>query len=108
MPTRMRILQCYVTSTLHYGCECWTISAEIGKKLKATEMWFLRKMLRRAGTERSWLRTIRRRQMEFLGHVMRIEGLENLILTGRIEGRRDRGRQRRTFLGVLKEQVAKN
>ena len=34
------------------------------------------------------------------------EGLENLVLTGKIEGNRDRGRQRKTFLGSLREQVA--
>jgi len=37
---------------------------------------------------------------------VRKEGLENLVLTGKIEGNRDRGRQRKTFLGSLREQVA--
>ena len=51
MPTRVGILQCYVTSTLLYGCECWTISAEIEKKLEATEMWYWRRMLRISWTD---------------------------------------------------------
>ncbi|GFO14452.1 RNA-directed DNA polymerase from mobile element jockey [Plakobranchus ocellatus] len=29
-----------------YGCEAWTISKQIQNKLEATEMWFLRRMLR--------------------------------------------------------------
>ena len=118
MSTRMRVLQCYVL----YGCECWTISGAMEKKLEAAEMWFMRRMqriswtdrvtneevLQRVGTERNLLRTIRKRQLEFLGHVVRKEGLEDLVLTalGKIEGTRDRGRQRKTFLGSLREQVA--
>ncbi len=45
--------------------------------------------------------TIRRRQLEFFGHVMRKEGLEELFITGKIEGRRDRGRQRLTYLDSM-------
>lgn len=36
--------------------------------------------------------------MKFLGHVMREEGLENLILTRQIMGKVDRGKQRETYL----------
>ena len=40
------------------------------------------------------LKIIRKKQLEFLGHVVRKEGLEeNLTLTGKIEGKRSRGRQ---------------
>ena len=39
--------------------------------------------------------------MEFLGHVCRSRGLEFLSLTGKVEGKRDRGKQRITFLGSL-------
>ena len=39
--------------------------------------------------------------MEFLGHVCRRRGLEFLSLTGKVEGKRDRGKQRITFLDSL-------
>ena len=39
--------------------------------------------------------------MEFLGHVCRRRGLEFLSLTGKVEGKRDRGKQRITFLESL-------
>ena len=105
MDTKMRILDCYVKSILTYGSECWTISTQMEGRL---EMWFLRRMfriawsdhvtneevLRRARRERSLMISIRKRQLQFLGHIMRKEGLENLTLTGRIEGKRSRGRQR--------------
>ena len=37
---------CYRLPVLMYGCEAWTISKEIENRLRATEMWFLRRMLR--------------------------------------------------------------
>ena len=36
---------------------------------------------------------IRKKQMRLLGHLMRKDGLENLALTGKIEGKRRRGRK---------------
>ena len=42
-----------------------------------------------------------RRQMTFLGHVIRKDELEKVMLTGYVEGTRDRGKQRETFLTYL-------
>ena len=39
--------------------------------------------------------------MIFLGHVLRKDKLEKVVLTGYVEGTRDRGKQRETFLGFL-------
>ena len=60
-------------------------------------------VLRRAHTERTLIREVRKRQIHFLGHVLRREGIEHLTLTGKIEGRRARGRQRQKFLNSLVE-----
>ena len=57
--------------------------------------------LREGNVQRSLLKTIRKRQMEFLGHVCRRRGLEFLSLTGKVEGKRDRGKKRITFLDSL-------
>jgi len=78
-------------------------------------MWFLRRMLkiswtekksnlevrRAAGVQRTLMRTIRQRQLYFLGHVTRRQGLEALVVTGKVEGRRARGRQRQKYLDSL-------
>ena len=115
MTTKFRVLKTYVWSTLTYGCECWTVTSDIEKKIEAAEMWFIRRMLRiswaekktnvrvlrEGNVQRSLLKTIRKRQMEFLGHVCRRRGLEFLSLTGKVEGKRDRGKQRITFLDSL-------
>jgi len=47
------------------------------------------------------MKIIRRRQLEFLGHVMRKEGMEDLILNGKIQGTRSRGRPRQTYMESL-------
>ena len=41
---------------------------------------------------------IKKRQLEFLGHTIRKEGLEHLSLSGRFEEIRAREDQRKTFL----------
>ena len=115
MKVHRRVLDCYILPVLMYGCEAWTISKEIENRLKATEMWFLRRMLRisyvdkirneevleRAGTTRSLVKKTRKRQAVFSGHVMRRKELEHLVTTGKIDGKRSRGRQReRRYLTV--------
>ena len=117
--TRVRALKTYVWSTLTYGSETWTLNKVLINKIRAAEMWFYRRMLRiswvdrvtneevleRVGQGRALLGTIKRRQMEFLGHIIRREKLEHLCLTGMIEGRRARGRQRRKFLDAIMEDL---
>ena len=107
MHTKKRVLNCYVEPVLLYGSECWTISAQMKSKLQATELWFYRRMMKiswvddttnedvsqRAGTGLKIMKTIRKRQVEFLGHVMRKEGSEELMLTGRVNEKRNSGRQ---------------
>ncbi|GFN73872.1 hypothetical protein PoB_000037800 [Plakobranchus ocellatus] len=43
---------------------------------------------------KSLVRTIRKRQATFLGHVMRRAKLKHLVTTGKFKGKRSRGRQR--------------
>ena len=113
LPTKLRVLKAYVWSVLLYGC--WTIADEFKKKLEATEMWFLRRMLKvswkdkrtnesvleEVGIKRSLILTIRKRQMQFLGHLNRHKGIEHLALTGKIEGKRSRGQPRVMYLKNL-------
>ena len=39
MAVRIRVLKCYVWSTLLYGCEAWNLSSVMMKKLEAFETW---------------------------------------------------------------------
>ena len=118
--TRKRVLDCYLMTNLLYASECWTISAHMRSKLEAAEMWFYRRMLKipwtdhvtneevlkKIGTKRKLLTSVRKRLLEFLGHVMRKESLENLTLTGHIEGKKSRGRPRIKYLNSLSTWMA--
>ena len=110
--TKTRVLKRYVWSVLLYGSECWTINKEMKKRLEATEMWFLRRILgvpwtaresnesimRRMKWKRCLLNTIWYRQLKFLGHVIRKCCLEHQVLSGKFCGKRDKGRQRMKYL----------
>jgi len=81
-------------------------------RMEATEIWFLLRMLhtawtdkvsndqvlQRANTSRNLPKVIVSRQNRFVDHVMRKNQLEAGALTGMIEGKRARGRQRKTFI----------
>ena len=117
LSTKLNVLQTYVHSILLYGSECWTLTATMTKRLEAAEMWFYRRILRisytrhitndevlnRIGTTRNLINTVRNRQMSFLGHVMRNKVIENLSISGKIEGKRCRGKQRITYAKSLSE-----
>ena len=84
------------------------MTKQTSTSIEVMEMWFLRRMLRVSWTEkrtnleilntasstRKLISNIKRRQAEFLGHVMRKGKLEHLLTTGKIEGKRNRGHQR--------------
>ena len=54
-----------------------------------------------ANTERSLIKTIQIRQMKFMGSVYKKGGIEQLSITGKIECRKSRGRQRETYVDRL-------
>ena len=53
-------------------------------------------------TRRELLTVVRMRQIAFLGHVIKADGLEYL---GRIAGNRSRGRPRKKYLDQMKEVI---
>ena len=87
-----------------YGCETWSISVIMEKRLKCVENWCLRRKLKtqwcdHVSHEDLWLRTgafsskpdllptIIKRQLSFIGHIVRSDGLERSILLGHCGGR---------------------
>ena len=116
MKVRLRVLDCYVYPVLMYGSEAWSITSDIKRHLESCEMWFLRKMMKipwtdkvcnegvlsRAQVKRKLMKDIRVRQLNFLGHIIRRDGLENLAVTGRIEGKKSGGRRRVTWMSSVK------
>ena len=116
---RKRFIKANIWSTLTYGCEVWTINIEIERRIEATEVWCYRKILKISWTKRvsnkqvlnreeaskEMMRVIRRRQLRFYGHVMRRYQMESNCRTGRLDGRKGRGRPRNKFLDNLAKTV---
>ena len=112
---RYRILTCYITPILLYGSENRTLNKTDIRKIKAAEMWFLRRMEKLKWTEKitneevlnkiiknsNIMSDISQRQISFFGHMMRKDNLEYLAVTGKIVGNRTRGKKGTLFTGQL-------
>ena len=87
----------------------------IEKRLEATEMWFWRRMLKVPQTDkitnenilkqvnekRKTIKELRKQTSRFIEHILRKGKLENIVTTDKINGRKDRGRQREKMLDSL-------
>lgn len=108
---KVKFLRCYVFSILYYGMESWTLTEATQKKLEAFGMWLYRRILRiswvdrvtnetlleRMEKEKEVMKTIKRRKLEYLGHIMRNDNKYKLlksILQGKVVGKRGPGRRR--------------
>ena len=58
-------------------------------------------VMEEAGLTRSLFNRLRKQQATFVGHILRRKGLEHLVITGKMEGRRGRGRQREQMIDSL-------
>ena len=114
---KKRIVKTLIWTVLLYGSETWALGIKDIKKLEACEMWFWRKIegiswkdhvqneevLRRVEERRTMIETIVRRKKNWIGHVLRGQGLLKNIIEGRMEGKRSRGRKRIGMLDLLME-----
>ena len=60
-----------------------------------------------AGYKRFLLKTIKKRQLQFFGHIIRADGLEKQILSGEICGTKSKGRQRTEYTDSLNNFVTR-
>nr|CAH7764176.1 unnamed protein product [Callosobruchus chinensis] len=97
------MVKCYVWSVLLYGVEAWTLKAAAINLIEAFEMWTLRRMLKISWTEyarnddvlrmdgledRELFDHIKKRNISYLGHIIRGERIPTPDTTGKIEGGR--------------------
>ena len=120
-PTKTRLYKALVLSTLLYGCESWTLTAETTRRVQTFETKCFRRMLGiswaehktneyvRAqvtlldGPHEPLLAIIKRRKLTWFGHVSRHNTLPKTILQGTLTGGRKRGRQQKNWLDNIKE-----
>ena len=115
--TKLKLLHTLVWPVALYGCESWTLKAADINRLKAFEMtcyrcvlrirWSDRRtnesVLREMQTQRQIVATVKKRKLQYFGHIVRAQNISTHIMEGRIDGRRSRGRQRRRWTDDIKD-----
>jgi len=130
MKTKIKLLNSMVKSILMYGCESWTITDKIWKKVEAFEMKCYRRLLGITWRERQtngyvwnkiiehfttekdrpepFMRTIAKRKLQFFGHQVRRNKTTKFLIQDYCEGTRQQGRPIRTWQDDIKEWTSLN
>ena len=106
MPTKVRLVKAMVFPVVMYGCEIWIVKKAERLKMDAFELWCWRRLLRVPWTARRSNQSILKEigpgcsleglmlklKLQYFGHLLqRVDSLENILMLGKIEGRRRRG-----------------
>ena len=107
-----------VTSIFLYACESWTLTAKLQRRIQAMEMRCFRKILHMSykdhvtneevhakiqqaiGPHEDLLTIVKRRKLQWYGHVFRSSGLAKTIVQGIVKGGR---RQRKKWEDSIRE-----
>src|SRR3989442_10162999 len=109
-----------VWSVVLYGCETWTLLQDKINRFEALEMWLWRGLEKpswrdkirndevfvRVMEERCMIRTIRR-QKNWIGYLVRGEGLLRDVLEETVKGKNGSGKPRKGMISILKEEFGK-
>ncbi|WP_419593839.1 hypothetical protein, partial [Thiolapillus sp.] len=109
LSSKIRLMRSFVTSIFLYACESWTLTAELQRRIQAMEMRCYRKILyisykdhvineevrakiqQAIGPHEDLLTIVKRRKLQWYGHVSRSSGLAKTILQGTVKGGRRQG-----------------
>ena len=106
-----------VASIFLYACESWALTAELQRRVQAMEMRCYRKILRisykdhasnaevrakiqQAIGQHEDLTIVKRRKLQWYGHVSRSSGLAKTILQSTVKRGRRQGRQRKRWKDI--------
>ena len=111
LSSKIRLMRSLVLSIFLYACETWTLTADLERRIQATEMRCFRRLLgisykdhitneevrnrikQEIGPWEDLLTTVKKSKLEWYGHVTRSMGLAKTILQGTVQGGRRRGGQ---------------
>ena len=116
----MRLMRSLVTSIFLYACESWTLTKELQRRIQAMEMRCYRKLLhishkdhvtneevptkiQQATGPQEDLTIVKRRKLQWYGHVSRSSGLAKTIFKGTVKGERRQGRERKRWEDNIRE-----
>ena len=112
--SKIRLMRSLVTSIFPYACESWILTAELQRRIQAMKMRCYRKILhisykhhdtneevrakiqQAIGPHEDLLTIVKRRKLQWYGHVSRSSSLAKTILQGTVKGGRRQGRQRKS------------
>ena len=113
LPTKVCLVKAVIFPVVMYGCESWTIKKAECRRIDAFELWCWRRPLRVLWTARRSSQSILKEispdhsleglllklKLQYFGHLMwRAASFEKILMLGKIEGGRRRGRQRMRWL----------
>ena len=113
LSAKVHLVKIMVFPVVMYGCESWTIKKAERQRIDAFELWCWRRLLRVPWTARRSNQSILKEislecsleglmlklKLQYFGHLMRrANSFEKILMLGKIEGRRRRGRQRMRWL----------
>ena len=113
LPTKVHLVKAMVFPVVMYECASWTVKKAEHPRIDAFELWCWRRLLRVPWTARRFNQSILmeispqysleglmlKLKLQYFGHLMqRVDSLEKILMLGKIEGRRRRGRQRMRWL----------
>ena len=121
LSSKIRLMRSLVTSISLYACESWTLTAELQRRIQAMEMRCYRKILhisykdhvtneevhakikQATGPHEELTTIIKRRKLQWCGHVSRSSGLAKTNLQVTVKGGRRQGRQRKRLEDNIRE-----
>ena len=108
LPTKILLVKALIFQAVMYGCESWTIKKAESQRTDAFELWCWRRLLRVPWTARRsnhWILKeispeysleglMLKLKLQYFDYLkQRTDSLEKILMLGKIEGRRWRGRQ---------------
>ena len=118
--TKICLVKTMVFPVVIYGCESWTIKKAEGWRIDAFEQWCWKRLLKVPSTSRrsnqsilkeispeySLERLMLKLKLHYFGHLMwRTDSLEKILMLGKTEGRKKRGRPRMRWLDDIIDSI---
>ena len=120
LPTKVHLVKAMVFPVVMYGCESWTMKKAEHRRIDAFELWCWRRLLRvpwtakrsnqsvlkEVGPEYSLEGLMLKLKLQYFGYLMRrADSFEKILMLGKIEGRKRRGRQRMRWLDGITDSM---
>ena len=120
LPTKVCLVKAMVFPVVMCGCESWTIRKAERQRIDGFELWCWRRLLRVPWAARRSSQSILKEispeysleglmlklKLQYFGHLMlRTDSLEKILMLGKIEGRRRRGRQKMRWLDGITDSM---